>query len=165
SNPGAFLAGARLRGGYEFAFDHWYIRPYADLDLLYTNLLGFRESGPAGYALDVHSSSKVSVGFSPMVEFGGRYAINSKTTLRPFLALGVSFLPDNTRSIEANLAGALSQDGTFQSFLRAPDVLGNLELGVQLYRAGGFEVEARYDVHAAGSFLSQGGNLRLAYHF
>ena len=44
-------------------------------------------------------------------------------------------------------------------------MLGNFNAGVQLYRAGGFELKAEYDLTGGGSFLSQGGSARIAYHF
>jgi hypothetical protein len=44
-------------------------------------------------------------------------------------------------------------------------VVGNIDLGVQLYRADGFEVKAEYKVNIGGSFLSQRVSARLAYHF
>ncbi|HEY9348719.1 MAG TPA: hypothetical protein VIQ53_25545, partial [Inquilinus sp.] len=72
SDPSIFLAGGRLRAAYEFAFQDWYIRPYGDLDVVYTDLPGFKEKGDDLYALDVRGSSKTSVALSPMVEFGGR---------------------------------------------------------------------------------------------
>jgi hypothetical protein len=85
--------------------------------------------------------------------------------LRPFAAVGVSFLPDNTRTIDASFVGASSADGTFRSFLKSPSVLGDFDLGVQLYRAGGFEARAEYSVNVGGTFLSQSASARLAYHF
>jgi uncharacterized protein with beta-barrel porin domain len=165
SDPSIFLAGGRMRMGYEFTFDNWYIRPYGDLDVFYTHLSGFQESGPALLALNVRGNSKTSVAVSPMVEFGGRVVLDDTTTLRPFAAVGVSILPNNTRTIDASFVGASTDDGTFRSFLNSPGVLGDFELGVQVYRAGGFEVKAEYEANIGGSFVSQGASARLAYHF
>jgi uncharacterized protein with beta-barrel porin domain len=165
SDPGIFLAGARARAGYEFAFNNWYIRPYGDFDVVYTHLSGFQESGSPLYALNVRGSSKTSVVLSPMVEFGGRLILDDRTTLRPFVAVGVSILPNNRRSIDASFVGASTADGTFRSFLDGPSVLGDFDVGVQLYRAGGFEVKAEYTANIGGSFASQGASARLAYHF
>jgi uncharacterized protein with beta-barrel porin domain len=47
SSPRELLAGARLRAAYEFAFSTWYVRPYGDIDVTYTDAPGFQESGPA----------------------------------------------------------------------------------------------------------------------
>jgi uncharacterized protein with beta-barrel porin domain len=165
SDPGIILAGARARVGYEFVFNNWYIRPYGDFDVIYTHLGGFQESGPPLYALNVRGSSKTSVALSPMVEIGGRLTLDDKTTLRPFVAVGVSILPNNKRSIDASFVGASAEDGTFRSFLDGPGATGDFDVGVQLYRAGGFEVKAEYTANIGGSFASQGASARLAYHF
>lgn len=165
SDPSLLAVGGRLRGAYEFTFNGWYIRPYGDLDLVYAHMPGFQESGPAGYALNVSNSNKMNVVLSPMVELGGRYVAGETTVLRPFVSLGLSYWPTNARTLNASFVGASSANGTFQTFVKTPDVLGNFNAGVQLYRAGGFEVKAEYDLNIGGSFLSQGGIARLAYHF
>jgi hypothetical protein len=154
-----------VRGAYEFTFGNWYLRPYGDFDVIYTNAPGFQESGQVDYALNVRGNSKTSVAFSPMVEFGGRAVLGEKTTLRPFVAAGVSFLPDNTRYVDASFVGALPSDGTFRSFTTSPSVLGNLDFGLQLYRKGGFEAKVEYGLEVGSSFLSQSGSARFAYHF
>jgi outer membrane autotransporter protein len=165
SDPSMFLAGGRLRAGYEFAFDDWYIRPYGDLDVVYTDLPGFEEKGSDLYALDVRGSSKTSVALSPMVEFGGRLDVDEATTLRAYAAFGVSYLPDNTRTIHSSFVGASSADGTFSDFIDSPEVMGRIDLGLQLFRAGGFEVKGQYTADVGESFLSQTASARFAYHF
>jgi|UniRef100_UPI003782D311 outer membrane autotransporter protein len=165
SDPSMFLAGGRLRAGYEFAFDDWYIRPYGDLDVIYTDLPGFEEKGSDLYALDVRGSSKTSVALSPMVEFGGRLDVDEATTLRAYAAFGVSYLPDNTRTIHSSFVGASSADGTFSDFIASPEVMGKIDLGLQLFRAGGFEVKGQYTADVGASFLSQTASARFAYHF
>jgi uncharacterized protein YhjY with autotransporter beta-barrel domain len=134
SDPSIFIAGARLRGAYEFTFADWYVRPYGDLDVVYTNSPGFQESGQLGAALNVRGTSKTSVVLSPMVEFGGRAVLDEQAVLRPYAAVGLSFLPNNTRYVDASFVGALPSDGTFRSFTRVP---GDFDFGLQLYRAGG----------------------------
>ncbi len=165
SDSNILLVGGRLRGGYEFAFDNWYVRPYGDLDMVYTHVPGFQEFGQTGYALNVQSSSKTNVIIAPMVEVGGRYNVDATTILRPYAAAGVSLRPGNTRTITSSFVGAQPGDGSFQSLIQSPNVLGNFALGVQLYRVGGFEVKAEYGLQVGGSFLAQAGSARVAYHF
>jgi hypothetical protein len=85
--------------------------------------------------------------------------------LRYYTDLGVTFLPGNSRTVSASLEGALPQDGTFATVVNSPNVLGNMDFGLQLYQAHGFEVKADYDVQVGDAFFSQGGTLRMAYHF
>jgi hypothetical protein len=100
-----------------------------------------------------------------MVEFGGRFTTKDGIIIRPYAAVGLSFQPNNTRAVAARFVGALPEDGTFQTLIRSPNVLGDLDLGVQVYRDGGFEVKAEYDLRAGNAYVSQTGSLRVAYHF
>ncbi|MGF6227305.1 uncharacterized protein YhjY with autotransporter beta-barrel domain [Inquilinus ginsengisoli] len=165
SDPSIFLAGGRLRAAYEIAFADWYIRPYGDLDVIYTDLPGFEEKGDDLYALDVRGSSKTSVALSPMVEFGGRLDLDTETALRAYIAFGMSYQPDNTRTIHSSFAGASSANGTFSDRIDSPDVLGRIDVGLQLFRAGGFELKGEYTADIGGAFLSQSASARAAYHF
>lgn len=71
---------------------------------------------PCGTTQSVLDNSKTTVALSPMVEFGGRITTNDNETLRVFAAIGMSFLPDNTRVIDATFVGASPADGTFPQF-------------------------------------------------
>ncbi|ANN76428.1 autotransporter outer membrane beta-barrel domain-containing protein [Bordetella flabilis] len=165
SEPSIFLAGTRLRAGYEFAYDDWYVRPYGDLDFIYTHLPGFEESGAPGYALKVRGSDQFNVVLSPMVEVGHRFDVDAKTTLRTYAALGFSYRPDSTWTLNSSFVGASSANGTFTDYIKSPEVLGKVDLGVQVFRAGGFELKAGYTADFGHSFLSQTASARFAYHF
>jgi outer membrane autotransporter protein len=163
-------AGLRLRGAYDFAFNGWYVRPRLDLDLIHTYRPGFTLSAPGGGAfgpigLAVEGFSKTNFVATPMVELGGRYDIDERTILRPYVAVGASFLPDNNSTTRASFTGPLAVIGSFQSTSSGPSVLGNLEAGLQLYRTRGLEVKAEYTLAIGNNYLSQGASLRGAYHF
>ena len=131
----AFVAG-RLRAGYEFTFPRGYIRPYADLDLVHSQASGYQERGGSIYALDVQSSSQTARSCSPMMEIGGRYDFDG-SILRPFLTAGVSFNTNAARMVNARFAGAAAQDGTFQTYLNSPAVIGIFTAGLTLYQRNG----------------------------
>lgn len=163
-------AGLRLRGSYDFAFSGWYLRPRLELDLLHTYQPAFQLSAPSigGYApvgLAVEGFSKTSFVATPMVELGGRYDIDDRTILRPYLAVGASFQPDNSTTTRASFTGPLSILGSFQSTTVGPSVLGNLEAGFQVYRKRGLEVKAEYALSVGNDYVSQGAGLRGAWHF
>jgi uncharacterized protein YhjY with autotransporter beta-barrel domain len=164
-NPNIFFAGARFRAGYEFGFNHWYVRPYNDIDLVYTHIPGFQESNASINAIDVNGSDKTSVVFSPMVEVGGRWDLDDKTTIRPFAAVGASFRPSNAYSFDVSLAGASAASGTFRESFTVPSAQLNMDLGLQIYRASGIDVKAEYDLETGHSFRNQGGSLRIAHSF
>jgi len=165
SDPSIFLAGARLRIGYEFTFDGWYVRPQADADLIYTHQPSVTEKGSSIYALGVEPASKTSVALSLMMEVGGRVTLGSDTTLRPYASMGVSYFPDSTRNFEARFANATTNNGSFRAYIDMPEVLGRLDVGMQLYHSGGFEVKAGYIADFGNSYLSQTASARLSYRF
>ena len=165
SDSSTLLAGGRLRAAYDFAFSDWYVRPYGDVDVVYTHMPSFQESGSGGLPLAFSASDKTSFILSPMVEIGGRHNIDETTILRPFIEFGMSILPDNQRTLNARLVGAAPADGTFTTYSNAPNALGRINLGVQLYQIGGWEVKGEYGIAAGSSYLAQTGSARMAYHF
>jgi len=166
SDANTLFTGVRLRGAYDFAFDDWYLRPRADLDVTYTHMPGSQVSGPSALALAVRGGvDKVSVVISPMLEIGTRYNISQTMILRPYAAVGASFLPNNIWSVDSSFVGPLAPLGSFRTSVTAPSVLGTADLGIQLYQVGGFEVKAEYTLSAGDAFLGQSVSLRGAYHF
>jgi len=99
-----------------------------------------------------------------MVEFGGRYDLDG-VILRPFLTAGVSFNTNAARVVNARFAGAAGQDGTFQTTLNSPAIIGIFTAGLTVYQRNGLEVKAEYGFSASDSFQMRSGSLRLAYHF
>lgn len=165
SNSSIFLAGSRLRAGYEFDRGDWYVRPYGDVDVVYTHAPGFEEGGSSPYALNVRSTDQTNVSFSPMVEFGRRGNLDPKTTIRAYAAFGMSWRPDNTRTVRSGFTNADSANGTFTDHIKSPEVLAKVDLGLQMFRADGYEVRAGYTAAFGNSFLSQSATARFVYHF
>lgn len=158
--------GLRLHGAYDFAFTDWYVRPRLDLDLLYRHMPGFQETAQGVTVLSVGDFSKTSFVATPMVEIGGRYDIESTgMIMRPYVAVGASFLPDNNSTFDVRFVGPLASLGSVQTSMSGPSVLANVEAGLQLYRSHGLEMRAEYTLTAGDSYLSQGASLRGAWHF
>jgi outer membrane autotransporter protein len=165
SDNDTLLLGGRLRTGYEFTFSHWYLRPFLDGDIVYARTPGYQESGNATYALKVAGSSQTTFIATPSLEIGNRIDLNPTTVLRGYLTLGASIRSNDQRSVTASFVDASASDGSFDTTIDSPRVTGQMALGVALYRLGGFEARAEYDLASGSDFLSQGGTLRLAYHF
>jgi outer membrane autotransporter protein len=165
SRPDALLAGAKFRAGYEFSRGDWYLKPYGDVDVYYSKLSGFKEGGGTPYALRVRSADKTNVALTPMLELGRRVDLDAKTSLRTYAALGVSYRPDSSYTINSSFVNANASSGTFKDRLKSPEVLGKIDLGLQLYRAGGFEAKAGYTVDVGSHYNSQTATARFAYHF
>jgi outer membrane autotransporter protein len=165
SDLNLYGGGLRLRGAYDFAFTDWYVRPRLDLDLFYTAMPGFQESGPAGGTLSVGAVNKTSLALSPAVELGGRYDLDPQTILRPYVVLGFTLNPDSGSTVQVQFTGPQAALGTFQATTSGPGVLGNLEAGLQWYRTKGLELKAEYRLTAGDAYLSQTAGLRGAYRF
>jgi uncharacterized protein YhjY with autotransporter beta-barrel domain len=165
SHPSIFMTVTRLRAGYEFAQENWYVRPYGDVDLIYTHLPGFKESGAPGYALKVRGNDQLNVVLSPMVEFGRRFNASAKSTMRTYAAVGFAYRPDNKYTLTSSFVGADSNNGTFTDYVKSPEVLAKVDVGMQLFHEGGYELRAGYTADFGHSFVSQTATARFAYHF
>jgi hypothetical protein len=162
----AYGGGLRVRGAYDFAFTGWYVRPRLDLDLVHRRMPGFQVATQGMTVLTVSDFAKTSFVATPTVEVGGRYDIPStRMILRPYAAIGASFLPDNTSTFNVQFAGPLAFFGGFQPSVIGPSVLANVEAGVQLYRSNSVELKAEYTLTTGYSYLSQAAGLRGAWHF
>lgn len=165
SDTNTFSAAGRLRVAYDFSFDGWYMRPRADLDVIYTHLPAFNLIGHYGLGAAMDSTDEVSPVLTPMMEFGGRYDVGVGLVMRPYIAAGISYYPNSSHGVAAHPLIDGNTLGTFDETYNTPSVVGNTDAGVQIYQVNGFEVKAEYDVSAANTFLSQSVSLRAAYHF
>ncbi len=166
SSRNLFSTAARLRVAYDISFENWYIRPRADFDLIFAHLPAFQAVGNYQLGVAVEGANQLIPVLTPMVEFGGRVnAGQSGLIMRPYIAAGLSYNPNNKHTV--NVDGLVQGDrlGSFDETYSAPSVVGDADVGLQLYQVKGFEVKAEYDVNAASAFLSQSINLRAAYHF
>jgi len=141
------------------------LRPRVDLDLTYTNLPGYQETGGSPLAHAVSGRDQLNVTLTPTLEVGGRTNLSDTLVLRPSLALGASFMPNNSSTMVASFQGPLAGPGSFQTTFTGPPVLANAEIGVQLYEVRGLEAKLDYTLSAGDSYLSQGLSLRGAWHF
>ena len=102
----------------------------------------------------------------PALEVGGRIDMVQDTILRPYLVAGAIVLPDSSAGFQTwFVSGPLAGLGAFQATVAAPNLLGTLEAGLQVYRTHGFEAKAAYGLSAATAYLNQSATLRLAWHF
>ena len=165
SDSNVLTVAGRLRGAYEFAFTDWYLRPYADFDLIYTHVPSYSETGSSAYALDVAAQDETTFGFSPMLETGGRLDLEEGWILRPYAAAGLLVLSDDSWTTQARLRGAPDEAGSFGIATDLPNLQGKLDLGLQLYQRHALEVKLQYGLGVGDAYLANSGALRIAYHF
>ena len=165
SNTAALLIGGRLRAAYRIPLRTFYLRPYADLDLLRTQMPGFQESGSEGLPLAFRASQTTALSLSPMLEFGGERQLDANTRLRPYLAMGLSLRSGFNWAMQAQIQGAEPGDGHFRLFGNTPAVVGRLEAGLQVFSNDGFDIRLEYGLSAGNGYMAQVPSARFTYRF
>lgn len=159
-----WTAGVRLRAAYEHTFGDWYIRPYADLDVLHTYMPGYTLSGD-GATLQASSMKEWSVAFEPTIETGTRVDLGGYGWLRPYVSLGATFI--NNKGLNSTVS--FSDNGrpgvTFNSTTAMPTRMFNVGAGVQLFAEDKYELRAEYKAQMATGFRNQELSLRVAIPF
>jgi hypothetical protein len=164
SKSEVLTAAGRLRASYQFLFDGWYIRPYAEVDVLYTHSPGYSETGAQALNLDVRESHKTLFAFSPNVEIGGRYDIDAESWIRPYGKFGVTTFSDDKFVGRASFQGSNGL-GVFSTASRIPDLVGDAGLGVQVKFGNGLELLGEYHSQIGDHFFSHNGSVRLQARF
>jgi hypothetical protein len=165
SRVSPWLIGGRLRAAYTIPLNTFFLRPYLDVDLLHAELPGFAEYGYGGLPLSFSTSQKTALILSPMLEFGGQQKLNANITLRLYLALGLSIRPDFNWAINTRFSNAYSGNGSYQLFGNAPEVVGRLNLGMQVLKTDGFDLRLEYDLSAGDGYVAQIPSARFTYRF
>ena len=165
SDPTMSMFGLRMRGAYEHQGQNgYYVKPYADVDFMYSNTSGYKESGGV-LALKANSSSQFNIALTPMVEFGVVSMTKNKHYLKAYVSAGASFLPNNNVSTQMSFANGLASTGTFDVITSGPSVLGRLNLGIQLFDSKNIDIRAEYGLQAGSGYLNQSLGASLSYRF
>ena len=164
SDPDIYGAALRLRIARTFASEKFYLKPYLDLDAMYTHMPRYSESGNAMH-LDVESSNEFIMGLSPMLEVGGKVSLDNGAVMRPFAYGGVSFLSQDEYTAKARLQGAPDGAGAFETSLPVDDVIGRLGAGLQVSNAGGVDFRLQYDGEFSSHIQSHRASLKLMVPF
>ncbi|MFN7899409.1 MAG: autotransporter domain-containing protein, partial [Synechococcaceae cyanobacterium] len=165
SRVSPWLIGGRLRAAYTIPLNTFFLRPYLDVDLLHAEMPAFVEYGTSGLPLSFSTSQKTALLLSPMLEFGGQKQLDPTTTLRLYLGLGLSVRPDFNWAINTSFSNAFSGNGSYQLFGNAPEVVGRLNLGVQVLKVDGFELRLEYDLSAGDGYVAQVPSAKFTYRF
>ncbi len=163
SNRTAFVD-AKLRATYAIALDGAYVRPALDLDVMYTRMGGYNESGADIFSLNVGASSQTLFIATPAVEAGVRLALDPRTTMRVYGMAGFSVLSRDSFSAEAALGGVPGA-GTFAIAAPIPDAFGKAALGVELFNANGLEARLQYNADFGARYFGQAATFRVGYSF
>lgn len=158
--------GGRLRAAYTVADGLFYARPYVDLDLLYTSLSGYSETGAGLLDRKVSGNSQWAALATPAVEFGTRLDLPGGGVLRGYVRSGVTFSSlDNWSSTVSLVAAPAGVDG-FSAVLPMDDVYARIGAGLDL--AGfknGLALRAEYEGAFSEHTSRNMGSLRLSIDF
>ncbi|HEY9345415.1 MAG TPA: autotransporter domain-containing protein, partial [Inquilinus sp.] len=164
SDPDVFAGSARLRVARTFAVSEMYLKPYVDLDAIYSRMPGYRENGGGDLGLKVEDSDQFTFAFSPTIEVGGRVAAGN-AVLRPYAYAGVSILTDDGWTAKARFSGAPSGTGSFDTSLPIDDVVARIGAGVQVLTAAGVDFRFQYDGEFSDRTSSNAGSLKAILPF
>ena len=165
STSSVFTASGRLRAAYEFAHANWYLRPRADLDMIYVNAPGYSERSRSPLAFDIEDQTEILFGTAAMVDAGGRIDLGESWIMRPYVSTGISLMSQDTWTTAVKLQGAPSGIGSFDIESDIPAVLFRLDAGLQLYQDSGADLKFVYGLSAGDNYLSNTGSLRFSYRF
>ncbi|MGB6105252.1 MAG: autotransporter domain-containing protein, partial [Pusillimonas sp.] len=164
-DPDVYSFGARLRAARHIEVtDQFYLKPYVDLEALYTRMPGYTESGDA-LSLKVSSSDQFVLSLSPMLEVGGRVDLPKGATMRPFAYAGASFLSEDAWNATARLKGAPAGGSGMNATLPGDDLIGRFGAGLQINNASGLDFRLQYDGQISSKSTSHAGQLKVMYRY
>src|SRR5690606_19477858 len=104
-----YFAAARAQVAYTHQAQDFYLRPALDVDVIYQRVPSYSETGGAAFDLSFDSSSDVRAMVSPSLEIGRSFE-SAGATLRPFVNVGVNWMPNNEWDSDARLKADKSGD-------------------------------------------------------
>jgi uncharacterized protein YhjY with autotransporter beta-barrel domain len=155
---------ARLRAAYSLAFQDWYVRPYADVDLIHVSVPGYSETGAGALGLTYDTASQWNVAFSPTMEVGGRINLQGGHTFRPYASAGLTAFTNSNWTSTARLQGGLGA-GSFTSTLATDPVVARFSAGFQLMTKDSFDFRLTYDGAFSEHTVSNALSLKAAMRF
>lgn len=165
SDSTVWAIGQQLRASYTYATDKAYIKPYANLDLIYTRMPSYSEHGAGALDLEVDSADKLTALLTPGVEVGGRFDLKNGFIARPFANVGVSVASTDSWDTRAQLAAAPAGSRNFTTTLQTGRVFGHASVGVELASRRGFDVRLQYDGVISDRTRSSAGSVKATWRF
>ncbi|MBV7482747.1 autotransporter outer membrane beta-barrel domain-containing protein [Bordetella sp. BOR01] len=163
SDPDVYSGAARLRVARTFASSSFYLKPYMDVDAIYSRMPGYQEKG-SDLGLKIEGSDQFTFALSPTLEVGGRVDIKG-ATLRPYAYVGATFLTDDEWKTKARFAGAPDGSRGFQTSLPIDDSVARVGAGMQISTQGGVDVRLQYEGEFSSHASSNSASLKVGIPF
>ena len=165
ASPAVVSVDGRTRAAYNVLLGSWYLRPYVDLDVIYTRAPGYTESGFTNVNLNVATASQTTFIGTPSIEIGRRIELGDGMTLRPFATAGVSVFSDSNWTVSTGFSGAPQAVGRFSTTMPQGTVIGRSGVGVQLLGVRSVDLQLQYDGEYGGNRIGSAGFLTAAWRF
>jgi uncharacterized protein YhjY with autotransporter beta-barrel domain len=165
-SPDVFALGQRLRVAYTKPMGSAaYIKPFMDLDLNYTRMSAYSESGANHLNLHYKRNDQWAATITPSIEVGGLIDLGKGYVARPYTSLGLSVSSADHWDTRARLAGANQYNTYMTSRLSTGSTFGRLAAGVQLTGGEKVDVRLQYDGIISDKTHSHGGSLKGTWRF
>jgi hypothetical protein len=156
--------GLHSRTSRQFVFDHWYLKPYIDVNATRIDSDGYTEKGAGALDLRLAGAHSYVFGASPMVEAGSRFDFANGVTLQLYAGLGGTFYNQDRLGADAQLADA---PGPLQ-FHQSSDIPRDRfkgTAGLDLKANKDIDIRLEYQGEFASHFQSNTGALKFTYKF
>lgn len=164
ASPRAWHIGIHGNAAYEQAVGAAaYVKPFADVHLVYLRSGSYAERGTSPFNLAVLSRGQVAPGGASGIEAGGRIAMAGDKVLRPFASAAIAFLGNDWGAV-ARYAALPVSAATFRLDTVTPATLGKFIIGAELLgKTVDFRIE--YMPEVGKRYLTHAGMMRLSYWF
>ncbi|WP_299810503.1 autotransporter outer membrane beta-barrel domain-containing protein [uncultured Roseibium sp.] len=163
SSPDVLAGSVKARIARTFAATNYYVKPYIDVDAIYTWVDDYKESGP--YGLQFAANGQWNFAATPALEVGSRLRYKDGKDLRLYGKLGVSFLSNDSWETEARFTNGVPGTNTFSTSLEHEDIFAIVGAGLQLTSIEGVDLRLEYNGRFSESLSTNSGSLRLSVPF
>ena len=153
----------RLQTAYTHQLDGFYIKPAVDVDVIYQHVPSYSEKGGGAFNLAFDSASDVRTMISPSVELGARIE-KDKYVLRPYVGLGVNWMPSNDWETDARLKNDNSGD-RFHLSQSLPSVFGEYKVGMDIDTGSDVVLRAEWRQRFGDRYNDRSAQLQLGVKF
>ena len=164
-NPDTANIGTVLRATYTIGREEFYLRHNLTLSAIHTRTGAYQETGGGSLNLAVNAASQTTLMATPMLELGGRIGMGDDMVLRPYVAVGVSFLSNNSWKQSGRLMAAPPGTSEFATSIPVDPIAGRVSTGVQLYTGRLVDFRLQYDGDFSATTTAHAGSLVASLRF
>jgi hypothetical protein len=168
SSPSVWRLDSRFRAVYVTEAAGAYIKPSLDLDMIYTAMPGFSESGAGALNLNVAGANKVTFAATPMIEIGRTWLPADGPAVRPYIQGGATVFSNNTWSVNSTFEGAPAGVAPFTTSSTLPQTLWKVAAGIDVFGVGripGLDLRLEYTGRFGPGYNDQTGLVKLSRRF